>query len=135
MAAYFMWTYSDIPTPSQTVPNADLEIISLNDCVLVRPPGPRLDAAGVPALKNAVVDLANAGRVRVVMSLVNVTQIDSSGLGALISIHKTLATSRGRLVLCDVAASLQPILKLTRLDRVLVQAADPEAAAALARAG
>jgi anti-sigma B factor antagonist len=101
---------------------------------LVRAAGPRLDAAAVPFLKNAVIDLANAGQLRVVLSLAQVEQIDSSGLGALIALHKTLEPPRGRLVLCDVPAKIQPILKLTRLDRVLVQAADVAAAAALARA-
>ena len=114
---------------------SDLEILELDGCTLVRVPGPRLDASAAPALKNAVVDLANAGRLRVVLSLSRVEQIDSSGLGALISLHKTLEPPAGRLVLCEVPAKVQPILKLTRLDRILTLAADPDAAAALARTG
>ncbi len=122
-------------SPFHTVASSDLEITDLDGCTLVRVPGPRLDAASAPALKNAVVDLANAGKLRVAVSLSRVEQIDSSGLGALISLHKTLEPPRGRLVLCEVPAKVQPILKLTRLDRILAQAADPAAAAVLARAG
>jgi anti-sigma B factor antagonist len=113
---------------------ADTEIQPIDGCTFVRAAGPRLDAAAVPALKNAVIDLANSGQLRVVLSLSRLEQIDSSGLGALIALHKTLEPPRGRLVLCEVPAKIQPILKLTRLDRVLVQAADPAAAAELARA-
>lgn len=115
------------------VASAETEILDLDGCALVRVAGPRLDAASAPALKNAVVDLANSGRLRVVLSLARLEQIDSSGLGALISLHKTLEPPRGRLVLCEVPARIAPILKLTRLDRVLAQAADPAAAAVLAR--
>ena len=109
------------------------EIQLLDGCALVRASGPRLDAVSAPSLKNAVIDLANAGRLRVVLSLARIEQIDSSGLGALIALHKTLEPPRGRLVLCEVPAKILPILKLTRLDRVLIQAPDVEAAAALAR--
>ncbi|MBC8012131.1 MAG: STAS domain-containing protein [Burkholderiales bacterium] len=112
----------------------DLETRPLEGCVFVRAPGPRLDAASSPLLRNAVVDLANAGHLRVVLSLAALEQIDSSGLGTLIALHKTLEPPRGRLVLCDVPAKIQPILKLTRLDRILAQASDADAAAALARA-
>lgn len=117
-----------------TVASPDTEIQVIDGCTLVRAAGPRLDAAAVPALKNAVIDLANSGQLRVVLSLSRLEQIDSSGLGALIALHKTLEPPKGRLVLCEVPAKIQPILKLTRLDRVLVQAADPAAAAELARA-
>lgn len=112
-----------------------LETKELDGCFLVRPAGPRLDAAAAPALKNTVVDLANKGSQRIVLSLSQLQQIDSSGLGTLISLHKTLQPPQGRLVLCDIPAKILPILKLTRLDRVFTQASDVSAAAALARAG
>jgi anti-sigma B factor antagonist len=118
-----------------TVAASDLEILELDGCTLVRVPGPRLDAASAPALKIAVMDLVNTGRLRVVLSLSRVEQMDSSGLGALISLHKTLSPPAGRLVLCEVPARVHPLLKLMQLDRILTQAADPVAAAVLARAG
>ena len=112
----------------------ELETRPLEGCIYVRAPGPRLDSASSPVLRNAIIDLANAGNLRVVLSLAALEQIDSSGLGALIALHKTLEPPRGRLVLCEVPAKIQPILKLTRLDRILAKAPDADAAAALARA-
>ncbi len=113
----------------------ETDIISLAQGVLVRPAGPRLDAASAPALKNAVIDLANQGNTRVVVSASQLQHVDSSGLGTLIALHKTLQTAGGRLVLCDVSAKVMPILKLTRLDRVLTIASDADTAAALLGSG
>lgn len=115
--------------------NTDPEIQTLDGCTLVRPAGPQLNALSAPLLKNAVVDLANRGQLRVVLSLSRLDQIDSSGLGALISLHKTLAPPRGRLVLCEMPVKLKPIFQLTRLDRVFTVAADSAVAADLARGG
>jgi len=115
--------------------STDPEIHPLDGCVLVRPTGPQLNALSAPALKNAIVDLANRGQLRVILSLSRLDQIDSSGLGALISLHKTLAPPRGRLVLCEMPAKLQPIFQLTRLDRIFTVAADVAIATDLARSG
>jgi anti-sigma B factor antagonist len=116
------------------VAQAELTLETRAACTLVRAAGPRLDAAAAPALKNTVVDLANSGQTRVVLSLGAVEQIDSSGLGALIALHKTLAPPTGRLVLCDVPARVASVFQLTRLDRILQQAADVAAAEALVTA-
>jgi anti-sigma B factor antagonist len=115
--------------------NTDPEIQSLDGCVLVRPVGPRLNAANATLLKSAVVDLAAAGRMRVIVSLAHLEQVDSSGLGVLISLHKMLAPPKGRLVLCEVPARIQPVLELTRLDRIFTLTADPDTAASIARSG
>lgn len=112
------------------VANSDLILENRKTYTVVWAAGPRLDAAAAPALKNAVVDLANAGQARVVLSLAAVDYIDSSGLGALIALHKTLAPPAGRLVICDLPARVAPVLQLTRLDRILVQATDVTAAEA-----
>lgn len=114
---------------------SDTEITPQDNHTLVRPGGPRLDAASAPALKNTVIDLANQGNHRVVISASQLQHIDSSGLGALIALHKTLQSAGGRLVLCDVSAKVMPVLKLTRLDRVLSITDDPAAAAALLGSG
>lgn len=109
----------------------ETEIVPLARGALVRPAGPRFDAASAPALKNTVVDLANRGKILVVISLSRLTHVDSSGLGVLISLHKTLQASGGRLALCETPAKILPILRLTRLDRVLTISPDAQTAATL----
>jgi anti-sigma B factor antagonist len=97
---------------------------------LARPDASKLDAAAAPALRNLVVDLANQGRFRVVLDLAGVDFVDSSGLGALIHMHKTLER-QGRLVLCNVDAKVANLFKVTRLERVFTIA--PTVAEAVAR--
>lgn len=84
---------------------------------LARAQGPRLDAAAAPGLRSATADLANQGRFRVVLDLGGVEFVDSSGLGALIHMHKTLE-GRGRLALCNVDPKVAQLFKVTRLQRV-----------------
>ncbi len=96
----------------------------------VRPQGPRIDAATATALKGVFVDLANEQKLRVILDLSAIDFIDSSGLGALINVHKTVE-SRGRLVLSGITPKTLALLKLTRLDRVFRIAATPDEARTL----
>ena len=52
------------------------------------------------------------------LDLSALTFLDSSGLGALISLHKTLRSRNGTLRLLKPASNVQQILELTRLHRV-----------------
>jgi anti-sigma B factor antagonist len=74
---------------------------------------------------------ANAGQVRdairaelkpshttLNIDLSTVTFLDSSGLGALISLHKSLRTQNGAVRLIRPAPNVSQILELTRLHRV-----------------
>lgn len=83
----------------------------------------------VSGLKELVA--ANAGQVRdairaelkpthtaLNLDLSGMTFLDSSGLGALISLHKSLRTQNGTVRLLKPTASVNQILELTRLHRV-----------------
>jgi len=52
------------------------------------------------------------------LDLSSLTFLDSSGLGALISLHKTLRSRNGQLRLLKPMPNIQQILELTRLHRV-----------------
>ena len=52
------------------------------------------------------------------LDLSALTFLDSSGLGTLISLHKTLRSRNGTVRLFKPAANVQQILELTRLHRV-----------------
>lgn len=94
-----------------------LHTVHHSDYTVARPDISRLDAVSAPALRSATADLANQGRFRVVLDLSGVEFVDSSGLGALIHMHKTLQT-QGRLALCNVDPKVAKLFKVTRLDRV-----------------
>jgi anti-sigma B factor antagonist len=104
-----------------------------SDYTFARPQVTRLDAAVAPALRGATVDLANQGHFRVVLDMGGVEFVDSSGLGALIHMHKTLQL-QGRLTLCNVDPKVAQLFKVTRLERVFSIAESPDDAATLVRA-
>jgi anti-sigma B factor antagonist len=76
-------------------------------------------------------DASNAGRVRdeiraaitpahtvLEIDFSAITFLDSSGLGALIALHKTLRSQNGTLRLVNPTPSASQIIELTRLHRV-----------------
>ena len=84
---------------------------------VVVPSVQRLDAAVAPAFRQAVVDRVARGERRLVMDLGRGEFMDSSGLGALVSILKA-AGAEGAMSLCQAGASVSALLTLTRMDRV-----------------
>ncbi|MBA2964419.1 MULTISPECIES: STAS domain-containing protein [Ramlibacter] len=92
----------------------------------------RLDASVAPAFKQAVVQLVGDGDRRLVVDLAGVDFLDSSGLGALVSILKALG-SQGSLAVCGARGPVLALFKLTRMDKVFSIHADR--AEALARLG
>jgi anti-anti-sigma factor len=70
---------------------------------------------GDVALRNAVQDAINSGATKVVINLKDVTTIDSSGVGELVSAYTT-ATNRGaKLSLANLPSKVSDILQITQL--------------------
>lgn len=76
----------------------------------------RLDAAATPDLKAKVGEWIDKGTGRIVLDLTDVEFVDSTGLGAILSILKRLPGQS--LVLAGCRPPIAELLKLTRLDRV-----------------
>ena len=89
----------------------------------------RLDASVAPAFKAQVVDLVQAGERRLVIDLAPLDFLDSSGLGALVSILKALG-SQGTMAVCGARGGVLSLFKLTRMDKVFAIEADRPAAVA-----
>ena len=101
---------------------------------VITPAMERLDAAVAPAFRQAVVDRVEQGERRLVLDLRRVQFMDSSGLGALVSILKA-AGSQGALALCRAGGAVEGLLTLTPMDRVFrIAATRKEAVAIAARA-
>ncbi|MFL6692018.1 MAG: STAS domain-containing protein [Ramlibacter sp.] len=92
----------------------------------------RLDASVAPAFKAQVVDLVQAGERRLVIDLAPLDFLDSSGLGALVSILKALG-SQGSMAVCGARGGVLSLFKLTRMDKVFAIESDRQAA--IARVG
>ena len=86
---------------------------------IVAPSGKRLDASVAPAFKQAVVAVIEAGDQRLVLDLAGVEFLDSSGLGAMVSILKAMG-GRGALAVCNARGAVLSLFRLTRMDKVFL---------------
>jgi len=85
-------------------------------CV-VTPMVKKIDASVAVEFRNQLLDLVAKGEHRLVLNLGSVDFIDSSGLGALVSVLKNIGPE-GRIKLFAVNEGVRSIFELTRLDRV-----------------
>ena len=74
-----------------------------------------LDDAG--KLKDKVSRLLDAGHVNIVLDLANLTYMDSSGLGQMVSCHTT-ALQKGAVKLANLHTRVQDLLVITKLNVV-----------------
>jgi anti-sigma B factor antagonist len=78
----------------------------------------RLDMATGGALKTEIKKLMEKEKTQIHLNLCDVEFINSSGLGALVSILKEVRTHRGRLTLSDLASYVQEIFEITQLTHI-----------------
>jgi anti-sigma B factor antagonist len=95
-----------------------LEKKTENDILVLTPDSDRIDAASAIHLKDQFRQATDGVTGRVVMDLSDVTFMDSSGLGAMVSALKLL---KGRkLELAGLNPMVEKVFKLTRMDQVFV---------------
>jgi anti-sigma B factor antagonist len=82
------------------------------------------------ALHKSIRSLVEEGKTQLLLDLSQVTHIDSSGLGELISSHVTLADKGGAIKLMHLTESLRELMTITKLLTVFdVYDDEPEAVA------
>ncbi len=67
------------------------------------------------ALHRSVRNLVEEGKLQVLLNLVNVTSIDSCGLGEILSSQVTLGNKGGELKLVNLTESLRELMAVTRV--------------------
>jgi anti-sigma B factor antagonist len=70
---------------------------------------------GARTLRNAILAMVRDGRQKILISLANVTFIDSSGLGVLVSAFATQTNRGGDLKLLNVTSRVKDLLLITKL--------------------
>ena len=88
-----------------------------DNCVVIRPELTRLDATVAPAFRETVAAAAAEHNTLIVVDLVNVDFMDSSGLGAVIGCYKSMQDTGG-LALCSVHENVKEVFTLTHMDRI-----------------
>jgi anti-anti-sigma factor len=71
--------------------------------------------AGDIALRNAVMEALNSGASKILVNLKDVSTIDSSGVGELVSAYTTVTNRGGKLKLSNLPAKVSDILQITSL--------------------
>ncbi|MGP4128378.1 STAS domain-containing protein [Pantoea tagorei] len=94
----------------------------------------RLDASVALRFKEAIAEVIKQGETALILDFSRVDFIDSSCLGALISVLKSLS-GKGQLVLCALNANIKAMFALTRMDRVFTLCADRSEALAVINEG
>lgn len=90
----------------------------------------RLDLASGATLKEHLKRLAEKETTQVHLNLAEVEFINSSGLGALVSIMKEIRLAKGRLTLSNLASYVQEIFEITQLSHIFeIYATEQEALA------
>jgi anti-sigma B factor antagonist len=85
---------------------------------------------GTIALHKAIRVLVDEGKTQILLNLANVSYIDSSGLGELISSHVTLNNKGGEIKLVHLTERLRELMTITKLLTVFdVYDDEPEALA------
>lgn len=99
-----------------------IDVATEGGATIVRPSGDRLDIEVASDFRAMLLSLIEQGHRRLVIDLMDVGFIDSSGLGALVSALKTLKRSDhgGDVRLARVQPPVVSLLEIIRLNRVFV---------------
>lgn len=100
-----------------------IQVERVDGIAVIVPTMRRLDAGVAPAFKQEVVAVVQGGERRLLVDLAKVEFVDSSGLGALVSVLKALG-GQGSLALSGAQGNVMSLFKLTRMDRVFAIEAD-----------
>jgi anti-sigma B factor antagonist len=78
-----------------------------------------LDAISTPELRSAIDALVHDKRTPITVDLSSLRLIDSSGVGAIVSLYKRVRAQGGKVVVRGLCDQPLAIFKLLRLDRVM----------------
>ena len=85
---------------------------------------------GSGMVRDTIKDLVNAGERRILLNLREVSYIDSSGLGELVSAYATVRNQGGDVKLLNTQAKVDSLLQVTKLYTVFMNFTDEAAAVA-----
>lgn len=94
-----------------------VETSSGRDIAIVSLPS-RLDAAVVPQVSQDFAAMAGDRAQRIILNMANVTFLDSSGLGLMVSVLKQCRAGGGNCCLCCLSPEVASTLDLTALDTI-----------------
>ncbi len=95
----------------------EIEHRKKDDILIAKVLGNRLDAHGAGDLKEKMSGFISSGNNLITLDISEVDFVDSSGLGAMVSVLKLMGED-GDLVICGVTEPVMRLFKLTRMNKV-----------------
>lgn len=78
-----------------------------------------LDEFSINNIGKQLTNLVDSNKnINLIIDFVNVTNMSSSALGMLITLHKRVREASGQLRLCNIQPTIQEVFKITRLDEI-----------------
>jgi anti-sigma B factor antagonist len=78
-----------------------------------------LDEVSIAKIGNDLGKLITPGsKPKIIINFENVTNMSSSALGMLITLHKRVREAGGQLRLCNIQPTISEVFKITRLDEI-----------------
>jgi anti-sigma B factor antagonist len=99
--------------------SARVEIVEQADGAAAARVSGDLDIVTSDEIKRALAGLIDAGHVALVLDLTDVGFVDSSGLGALVALHRHATDHGGSFVVRSVPPQVQRLFEITRLGEIL----------------
>ncbi|MDP8935576.1 MAG: STAS domain-containing protein [Cyanobacteriota bacterium] len=90
----------------------------MNSSMKVIKPSGILDGVAVNGLRREITDIVEGGTNIVLVDFQDVTFMNSSGLGALVSTLRVVRSAGAELFLCSLSEQVRMIFELTKMDRV-----------------
>jgi len=90
----------------------------MNSSMKVIQPSGILDGVAVNGLRREITDIVEGGTNIVLVDFQDVTFMNSSGLGALVSTLRVVRSAGAELFLCSLSEQVRIIFELTKMDRV-----------------
>lgn len=98
----------------------------MNPVIKVIEPSGILDGNKGNQLRRDISDVVEKGTDIVLVDLQNVSFMDSSGLGAIVSACKTVRSSGSKFYICSINDQVRMLFQLTKMERVLTPFANRE---------
>jgi anti-sigma B factor antagonist len=92
-----------------------IDVRNVSGVTIIEPRGKITIGVGDILLRDAVLEALEAGSRNILLNLQEVSTIDSSGIGELVSAYTTVTNRGGKLKLLHLPSKVQDILQITQL--------------------
>jgi anti-sigma B factor antagonist len=92
-----------------------IEVRTIGDVRILDCSGKITLGEGTMVIRNTVRDILQSGAKKIILNLAEISYIDSSGVGELVSTYTTVVNGGGRLKLLNLTKRLRELLTITKL--------------------